>query len=88
MLFDRFWAAYPKKRDKMRARKAWKKLAPDMELCRVMAKALEQQKQSNDWLKDGGTYIPNPSTWLNNHRWEDELPAGGPAYNEEGYDGI
>ncbi len=86
MLFDRFWKAYPKKRDKLRARKAWIKLNPDMELCRVMARALEQQKQSSDWLKDGGAYIPNPSTWLNNRRWEDEadeLPAAS-GTEEEG----
>jgi len=48
--------------------------------------ALEQQKQSSDWLKDGGAYIPNPSTWLNNRRWEDEadeLPAAS-GTEEEG----
>lgn len=78
MLFDRFWKAYPKKRDKMRARKAWEKLAPDMELCQVMSRALKQQKQSSDWLKDGGTYVPNPATWLNHHRWEDETEAPPP----------
>ena len=90
VLFERFWKAYPKKRDKLRARKAWEKLAPDMELCRVMAAALEQQKLSNDWRKEGGAYIPNPSTWLNNRRWEDEpdeTPEAG-GYCEEGYDGI
>ena len=24
--------------------------------------------------KDGGQYIPNPATWLNQQRWEDILP--------------
>lgn len=92
MLFDRFWAAYPKKKDKERARKAWKKLKPDLDLCRVMAEALERQKRSDQWTRDGGAYIPHPSTWLNGRRWEDEPdkpPDLGPAaYNEEGYDGI
>lgn len=72
MLFERFWQAYPKKKDKERARRAWKKLAPDLSLCRVMAAALEQQKQSSQWTRDNGAYIPYPSTWLNGHRWEDE----------------
>ena len=36
-------------------------------------KGLEQQKLSADWKKDGGKYIPYPSTWLNDERWEDEL---------------
>lgn len=72
MLFERFWGAYPKKKGKEAARRAWKKLAPDMALCRVMAEALDRQKQSEDWRKDGGQFIPYPSTWLNGRRWEDE----------------
>lgn len=37
-----------------------------------MITALEKQKQSKQWLKDNGQYIPNPTTWLNQKRWEDE----------------
>lgn len=33
---------------------------------------LEQFRGSKDWLKDNGQYIPYPSTWLNQRRWEDE----------------
>ena len=92
-LFDRFWQAYPKKRDKVRARKAWDKLKPDLALCRVMSKALAIQKKSKEWKKDGGEFIPYPATWLNGRRWEDEVseadaapaPEGG---DEEGIDGI
>ncbi|MNY63023.1 hypothetical protein D3C86_1999290 [compost metagenome] len=28
---------------------------------------------SHDWLKDGGKYVPMPTTWLNGRRWEDEV---------------
>ena len=35
--------------------------------------ALEAQKKSLQWSKEGGQYIPNPTTWLNQERWEDEL---------------
>ncbi len=70
-LFDQFWAAYPKKKGKEQARKAWKKLKPDKDLCRQMAAALKWQKQSQDWLKDGGQFIPYPASWLNGRRWED-----------------
>lgn len=72
MLFDRFWAAYPKKKGKEDARKAWKKLAPDLETCRRMAAALESQKKSHDWVKESGRFVPYPATWLNGRRWEDE----------------
>lgn len=71
-LFERFWQAYPKKKDKERARKAWAKLKPDLELCHTMSAALTQQKQSDDWQREKGRFIPYPATWLNGRRWEDE----------------
>lgn len=37
--------------------------------------ALETQKQSDQWRRDGGQYVPYASTWLHQKRWEDELPA-------------
>lgn len=37
-----------------------------------MMSSLEQFRGSKDWLKDNGQYIPYPSTWLNQKRWEDE----------------
>lgn len=42
------------------------------ELLRNMLKSVEQSKKSEQWQKDGGKYIPMPSTWLNQRRWEDE----------------
>ena len=35
--------------------------------------AVEIQKQSDQWTKDGGQFIPLPATWLNNSRWEDDV---------------
>lgn len=87
-LFDAFWSAYPKKRGKEKARRAWKKLKPDIALCRTMAAALERDKASRDWRKDAGAYIPYPATWLNGRRWEDEPsqpppePAAAPLRGE------
>ena len=71
-MFERFWGAYPRKQNKERARRAWKKINPDLELCRIMAAALERDKLSEQWQKDGGSYIPHPSSWLNGRRWQDE----------------
>ena len=48
MLFDRFWTAYPKKKAKAAARKAWDKLKPNMALCRTMSAALEKAKRSEE----------------------------------------
>lgn len=71
-LFVRFWAAYPKKRSKGQAEKAWAKLQPDEQLFRAIMDGLERAKTSADWQKDGGQYIPYPATWLNAKGWEDE----------------
>lgn len=80
VLFDRFWAAYPRKENKIAARRAWRKLNPDLETCRSMDAKLQQDKQSPQWQRDHGQFIPHPSSWLNGRRWEDEvkLPPAGP----------
>lgn len=78
-LFDRFWQAYPKKKAKAKARQAWVKLKPDMELCKIMAAALDQQKRSETWKREDGRFIPYPATWLNQRRWEDEPDKAAPA---------
>lgn len=70
--FDDFWKAYPKKVSKANALKAWKKLKPNDDLVREILSALEEQKQSSQWQKDNGQFIPYPATWLNGRRWEDE----------------
>ena len=46
MLFDRFWRMYPRKVSKEAARRAWKRLAPDILLCSRMSAALKRQMQS------------------------------------------
>lgn len=69
--FSMFWAAYPKKRDKARARRSFFKIKNIEKIFPVMMQALEKQKASADWQKANGQYIPNPSTWLNGERWED-----------------
>lgn len=75
-LFNQFWAAYPKHIAKQSAVKAFEKLKPDEKLLEAMLKAIELQKESKQWEKDGGAFIPYPATWLNQRRWEDELPQG------------
>ena len=73
-LFNKFWNAYPKHIAKQSAVKAFEKLKPDEKLLEAMLKAIAMQKESKQWEKDGGAFIPYPATWLNQRRWEDELP--------------
>ena len=70
--FDRFWVAYPRHQGKEAARKTWEKLNPDAALLAEMLAALERQRASDQWRRDGGQFIPYPATWLNGRRWEDE----------------
>jgi hypothetical protein len=76
--FDQFWQAYPCKKGKPVAEKAFRKVAG--EFCAIMA-GLEQYKRHKpdyaDWM--------HPSTFLNQRRWEDEYdaPATGRTYNAQ-----
>lgn len=74
--FDTFWQAYPKKVAKPAALRAFKTIHPDRETLVRMLARLSICKQSEQWTKSGGQFIPNPSTWLNQRRWEDEIPDG------------
>jgi len=51
----------------------FRKNKPDSSLVDKMIIAIKQQKESVQWVKDNGQYIPNPATWLNQKRWEDEV---------------
>lgn len=70
--FEKFYSKYPKKVKKQEVKKWFKKNKPSSELFSSMMNSLEQFRGSKDWLKDNGQYIPYPSTWLNQRRWEDE----------------
>ncbi len=70
--FEKFWNAYPRKVGKGAAEQSFKKYRPDDELLKTILAAIENQKRSEQWQKDNGKYIPNPATWINQKRWEDE----------------
>ena len=72
--FEEFWKAYPKKIGKDAARRAFSKRSPTSDTLAAMLAAITVQRRSLQWTRDGGQYIPNPATWLNQGRWMDELP--------------
>lgn len=76
--FLRFWAAYPKKKSKESARKAFFKLNPNDDLLCQMLRAVERQATTEQWRRQGGQFIPYPATWLNGGCWEDDDVAGLP----------
>ena len=77
--FELFWQAYPKKTGTGAAKTSFRKIKPSQELTERMIRAVELAKQSEQWQRDNGQYIPYPATWLNQRRWEDEpMPKGKP----------
>lgn len=69
--FERFWKVYPRKEGKGKAEDSFGKYQPDDALTDTMIKAVQAYKKTEQWQRDGGQYIPHPSTWLNQRRWED-----------------
>ena len=55
-----------------------------------MMSSLEQFRGSKDWLKENGQYIPYPSTWLKQKRWEDEniSTSTKQTYEQRKYDNL
>lgn len=86
--FDLFWRAYPKKVGKEAARKAFSRVKAPLE---SLLTAIERQKCGNQWTTENGRFIPNPATWLNQGRWEDEVAqtplgrAAKPGYGVQGH---
>lgn len=71
--FDQFWETYPRKIGKEAARKAWKKLRPSPQMQSMIVIAVKTQCACDQWTRDGGQFIPHPTTWLNQGRWQDEV---------------
>ena len=80
--FPKFWDAYPKKKNKGDAEKAWKSVKPADELLTQILDAVEVAKRGDDWRKESGKYIPYPASWLRAKGWED----GGTAQTAQVFD--
>jgi len=84
--FESWWEAYPKKVGKGAALKAWSKIRPSDAVCAAMLAALDWQRNQPQWTKDGGAYVPNPQTYLNQARWQDEPFFATTASDEPTFD--
>lgn len=71
--FDLFWAEYPRKVGKGDAWNAWRKLRPDSDLCSRIRESIQAHLSDPQWQKERGQFIPHPSRFLNDRRFEDEL---------------
>lgn len=74
--FASFWSVYPKKTAKPAAHKALKAAKLKAGELDLILNDIEARKDSEDWTKEGGKYVPNPATYINQRRWEDGLSYG------------
>ena len=78
--FDRFWDAYPRKKGKAAALKAWSVLFPNHELIETILAAVTAQRDWPEWRRDAGQFVPHPATWLHQQRWHDERDPAPQAF--------
>lgn len=78
--FDEFWIAYPRKVGKQNCIKWWERHDIDSKTLRLMVDSVIRYRETNQW-KTG--YIPNPQTFLNGQRWEDDIDTIEPVGKRE-----
>jgi hypothetical protein len=79
MMFERLWSEYPRHDSKKLAKtkfftlmKKVKDYADRQMLLGNMISAIQTSRNSEQWMKQNGQFIPMLTTWLNQARWEDE----------------
>jgi hypothetical protein len=71
--FDDFWSVYPKKNERKKCAAIWKRRALDDIGAMIVADVESRLLNDGKWIKDDGTYVPYPQTYLNGDLWEDEI---------------
>lgn len=72
--FEEWWKAYPRKEGKGAARTAYTKALGKTDAASLLA-ALTRSARSWEAEKRERRLIPQPATWLNQERWEDDYSA-------------
>jgi hypothetical protein len=73
--FERFWSEYPNKVKRIKCQEIWQRLKLTPAQAERVIEAVRRYKRTDQWQKDDGQFVPHPSTFLNQRRWEDEIPA-------------
>jgi hypothetical protein len=80
--FEGFWHLYPRKVGKAAARKVWLRKIKSHAQAMAAINALRAQILAYDWSPERPQFIPHPTTWLNQERWDDVVTveaAGSPS---------
>ena len=68
--FDQFFSAYPKRVKRKPAHEIWKRKCLDSRLPELLADIQKRLDSDSRWK---GGYVPDPTTYLNQERWNDEI---------------
>ena len=68
--FDEFWNEYTKKVAKKDCLKKWRSKQLDLKIELLVADIKKRKAEDSNWHKG---FIPNPLTYINGERWEDEI---------------
>lgn len=68
--FDLFWGLYPKKVERKKAEEKWGRLSE--EIRKVILEDIPKRKLGLQWQRG---YVPNPTTYFNGERWNDQIEA-------------
>lgn len=72
--FEQFWSVYPQKTGKKYARQCFEKARKsDLPKIETLVAIVTKQVMSGHFMRNGKDCTPNPSTWLNQGRWDDEV---------------
>lgn len=69
--FDQFWNVYPKKINKKEAQDIWTKKNLDSIAQIIINHIIERTAKDRQWQNE--QYIPHPTTFLANEKWNDEF---------------
>ena len=70
--FNEFWEVYPKKRAKQKCMSKWKSKNLDGNADQLIADVQDRLQNDARWIRG---YPPDPLTYLNGDRWEDEIES-------------
>ncbi len=71
--FESFWKTYPRRIGKASAFRSFERARKKGVSAEAIIAAVEHHKRGEQWQKEGGQFIPHPTTWLNQGRWDDEV---------------
>ena len=80
--FTRFWEAWPAhkyKRDRQECVKTWESKKLERLTDRIVAH-VDASRDTDEWSRDGGQFIPAPLKYLRNARWETAIPVLAPEF--------